>query len=76
MVATVVHTASVVDQTETRLVAKVGLLKFCVMRVLGEQLVNQRFVRCLRKPALLINQGQNTHRLQQTRARKQQDFKA
>ena len=65
------HVAGVVDEAEAGLVAEVGLHEFWVRRVLQDELVDERLVRRLREPALLVDQRQDAHRLRARRTGQQ-----
>lgn len=59
-----VYPASVVNEAEVGLVSEVGFLELGVGRVLRVQLLDQRLVGRFREPTLLVDQRQQTHRLQ------------
>ena len=63
LVAYVVDAPGVVLNAEVGLLAEVRLLELGMPGVLRQQFLHQRFVGCLRKPALFVHDRQQTNRL-------------
>ena len=58
------HCAGVVDDTEVRVGSKFRFFELRMVAMLGNELLRERLVSGLRKPALLIKQGQHSEGLQ------------
>jgi len=57
LIADIVHTTSVVQHAEVGLLTEVRLLELGMSGVLSYQLLDQRFVRCFRKPTFFVDDG-------------------